>query len=172
MSSFMYIMVVVIRAETPMMSASSSSASLMMVATFTSRPRSTTSKPAVESRMRKMFLPMSWTSPCTVATTALPARFSAALSAGIAFSSTAMPAFIASAASIMSGRKRLPSSKPLPTVCIPGANPSRMAFRGSTPESTTCFASATQASASPLTTASVISLKSVTATTPPVGSLR
>ncbi len=59
MSSFMYIMVVVISAETPMMSAFSSSASLMIVATFTSLPRSTTSKPAVDSRIRRMFLPMS-----------------------------------------------------------------------------------------------------------------
>ena len=70
--SFWAGMVVVIRAEAPMMSARSSSARRTKSSGFTSRPRSWTSKPAALSMVMAMSLPISCTSPLTVPMTMTP----------------------------------------------------------------------------------------------------
>ena len=63
----------VIRPDSPMISASSALAVSMILLAGTMTPRSITSKLLHCSTMPTMFLPMSWTSPLTVASTILPA---------------------------------------------------------------------------------------------------
>ena len=64
----------VIRPDSPMMSAPSAFAVSMILVAGTMTPRSMTSKLLHCSTMPTMFLPMSWTSPLTVASTILPAE--------------------------------------------------------------------------------------------------
>ena len=93
-------------------------ASSRIAAVSTITPRSTTSKPLQESTVAVMFLPMSWTSPLTVAimTTGLLPPVSPALIYG---SSTATASFITLADFTTCGRNIFPLPKSSPTASIP-----------------------------------------------------
>ena len=110
----------VISPLTAMMSASSSIAFSRIVSLSTITPRSCTSNPLHVSTMLMMFLPMSWTSPLTVATTIL------GFDVWMSVSAESMYGWSISTASLMTfadfttcGRNILPSPKSLPTVSIP-----------------------------------------------------
>ncbi len=109
----------------PTMRALCSRAAPMNLSAEVSVPRSTIVKPAPSAIMPTRFLPMSWRSPLTVPITITAEAFavSAVRSVSSGFS-TAIPAFIARAASSTSGTKTRLYLKSSPTTRIPAIRPS------------------------------------------------
>ncbi len=116
-----------------MMSALCSRAAARIFSQDTITPRSFTSKPLQERTTPTMFLPMSWTSPFTVAITILPAeRWSglAALSSSMKGVSQATAFFMTRADFTTCGRNILPSPKRSPTIDMPSMSGPSITFKG------------------------------------------
>ena len=106
-----------------MMSAAVSSACSSMVSLGTITPRSVTSKPLHPITIPVMFLPMSWTSPLTVAIRIRGFALElSALSCSIYGRSTATASRITLADLTTCGRNIFPSAKSSPTFAIPSIN--------------------------------------------------
>ena len=112
--------------ETPIRSAFSSRAVSRICAAGTMTPRSMTSKLLQRSTTPTMFLPISCTSPLTVAVTILPAARGAAppsrFSASMKGTRWATACFITRALLTTWGRNILPAPKRSPTTFMPSIN--------------------------------------------------
>ena len=147
MTTFMYPMVVVSKADMPRMSGWCSSRAPRNSSTSVLMPRSNTSKPAPSSIMATRFLPMSWMSPFTVPITTDPTG-----SAPVSASSgrrMAMPAFMALAASSTSGTNRMPSRKSMPTMRMPSTRASLRTLSADQPRPSRMLVPSAISSASP-----------------------
>ena len=110
----------VMRPESPIMSASFSFAALMMSCQGTITPMSMTSKPLHCSTTPTIFLPMSWTSPLTVAMTILPLPLAPGSFAASMKGRRCATAFFMTRADFTTwGRNILPAPNRSPTTFMP-----------------------------------------------------
>ena len=150
-------MVVVSRAEQPMMPALCSIAAWTKAWGSTSTPRSTTSMPLPSTIIFTRFLPMSCRSPLTVPSTITP-RLSAPSSASRGLSRAA-PAFMARAATSTSGTKISLARNLTPTRSMPGSSPSVRISWAEWPSSSACWTYWTTSFFLPFSKALPISIK-------------
>ncbi len=154
MTSLMKGMVVVMREDRAMMSASTSLALEMKFRLGVSHPKSWTVNPLALSMEATIRSPRSCMSPSTVPMTTVPALVLSSSDLGMCASSTLMAASMASAPSTRWGSQSSPASNLSPISRRPTARPFSMAVTGFTPASTAAFAASAVASASKLSTAS------------------
>ena len=138
----------------PMMAALFLIASSIMVSLSTITPRSNTLNPLQESTMPVMFLPMSCTSPLTVALIITGLSATSPSSSFIYGSSTATASFMILADFTTCGRNILPSPKSWPTFSIPAIRAPSMTLTGLPAFSRQASTSSSSPSVRPFTRAS------------------
>ena len=143
----------VIRPERPMKSAPVALACSTILSVGTITPRSTTSQLLHARTTPTMFLPMSWTSPLTVAMRKVPRLEPADFSASRAGSRAATAAFITRADLTTWGRNILPAPKRSPTTRMPAIRGPSMTSSGFPRSRSASSVSASTCEASPFTSA-------------------